>query len=184
MRLLISLISDSLITFEIADFWNSDCRRSSLPCFQGWPGQGLLELKSRRVAKDKIMLCTSLGSDRIQSSGSACVVALVMSLEQNSVYKIVILFSKTIDTKARTIVLSWTAKSVSKSRVSPFGCGSRRPPVRRQIGHETVEKKIGSQALHDSVSRKRALTDLNLTAYERCRVFSNVCLRSSFVCSN
>ncbi len=27
--------------------------------------------------------------------------------------------------------------------------------------------------MHDSVSRKRALTDLNLTAYERCRVLSN-----------
>ncbi len=29
------------------------------------------------------------------------------------------------------------------------------------------------QAMYDSVSRKRALTDLNLTAYERCRVLSN-----------
>ncbi len=27
--------------------------------------------------------------------------------------------------------------------------------------------------MHDSVSRKRALTDLNLTAYKRCRVLSN-----------
>ncbi len=27
--------------------------------------------------------------------------------------------------------------------------------------------------MHDSVSRKRALTDLNLTAVERCRVLSN-----------